>query len=129
MTSSSAAVSLQDALLLHRQGALDEAVRCYDRLLQNDPTNADARYYLAMAWCQKGLFGQAIDAVRRALATDPQSARLHNLLGMALNRLGQPQQARAGFADGIRTPADFAKENGKSDAVRLPLGKVRGAVI
>jgi Flp pilus assembly protein TadD len=95
MTSSSAAVSLQDALLLHRQGALDEAVRCYDRLLQNDPTNADARYYLAMAWCQKGLFGQAIDAVRRALATDPQSARLHNLLGMALNRLGQPQQALA----------------------------------
>src|SRR5258708_35793624 len=95
MTSSSVAVSLQDALLLHRQGALDEAVRCYDRLLQNDPTNADARYYLAMAWCQKGLFGQAIDAVRRALATDPQSARLHNLLGMALNTLGQPQQALA----------------------------------
>jgi tetratricopeptide (TPR) repeat protein/SAM-dependent methyltransferase len=129
MTSSSAAVSLQDALLLHRQGALDEAVRCYDRLLQNDPTNADARYYLAMAWCQKGLFGQAIDTVRRALATDPQSARLHNLLGMALNRLGQPQQALASFADAIATQSDFADAHGNSGDVLMQLGKVAEAVI
>src|SRR5258708_25029075 len=122
MTSSSDEVSLQDALLLNRQGALDEAVRCYDRLLQDDPTNADARYYLAMAWCQKGLFGQAIDAVRRPLATDPQSARLHNLLGMALNRLGPPQQALASFADAIATQSGFPDADGNPGDELMLLG-------
>jgi hypothetical protein len=39
---------LQEALALHRRGAVAEAAARYTEVLRADPTNADAHYYLGM---------------------------------------------------------------------------------
>ena len=62
----------------------------YVEVLRNDPQNADALYYVAVVACQEGQFQQGIELARRAIAIGPPQARVHNLLGQALYRLGEP---------------------------------------
>src|SRR5690606_14198445 len=85
-----AAQLLQQGLFHHRQGQIAEAMERYTEVLRNDPENADALYYVAVVACQEGQFQQGIDLARRALAFAPNAARTHNLLGKALEQLGQP---------------------------------------
>ena len=56
MAISSTAALLEEALALHRRGAVAEAAARYDEVLQSDPHNADAYYYLGLMSCQAGRF-------------------------------------------------------------------------
>ena len=85
----SVATVLQEAIRLHRQGALPEAVRGYTQVLGADPSNADAHYYLAVVSYQQDKIGEAIDLAGKALAIRPDDARLHRLAGQAQLRLGR----------------------------------------
>ena len=93
MMDSATGALLADAIRLHRQGALSEAVERYAQVLRNDPASADALYALAQIGCQEGRFSDGVELARRVLAIDPRRARAHNLLGMALARLGQGEAA------------------------------------
>lgn len=84
---------LQQGLFHHRQGQIQQAMERYGEVLQKDPKNADALYYVAVVACQEGQFKQGVDLVRRALSLVPPEARMLNLLGQALDRLGQPLDA------------------------------------
>ena len=79
---------LQEAARLHRQGALADAASRYRQVLESEPDHAAALYHLAVIACQQGRFAEGIELARRSLASDPQQPRAHNLLGMALSRLG-----------------------------------------
>ena len=124
----SAAALLQEAVLLHRQGALAEAVRRYDEILRLDPANADALYYMAMASCQQGRFAEGVDVARRAIAAAPQQARAHNLLGMALSRLGRNGDALSSFDAAIGCEPDFAEAHGNRANALSELGRIEDAV-
>ena len=124
----STAALLQEAVLLHRQGALAEAVRRYDEILRLDPANADALYYMAMASCQQGRFAEGVDVARRAVAAGPQQARAHNLLGMALSRLGRNEDAVASFDAAIGCEPDFAEAHGNRANALSELGRIEDAV-
>src|ERR1035437_3464600 len=84
---------LQQGLFHHRQGDIALAMERYVEVLQRDPQNADALYYVAMVACQDGQFQQGAELARRAIVVGPPQARLHNLLGQALYRLGHPLEA------------------------------------
>lgn len=84
---------LQQGLFHHRQGQIQQAMERYGEVLQKDPKNADALYYVAVVACQEGQFKQGVDLVRRAMSLVPPEARMLNLLGQALDRLGQPLDA------------------------------------
>jgi tetratricopeptide (TPR) repeat protein/SAM-dependent methyltransferase len=96
--------------------------------LESDPANADAQYYLAVAWCQQGQFDRTIDAAQRALAADPKQARLHNLVGTALSRLGRPADALASFAAAIVCQPDLAEAHGNHADALIQLGRPAEAV-
>src|SRR4051812_3528616 len=81
---------LQEALGLHRQGRLDEAVSRYRQVVGREPANADAHYHLAMAPCEQGRLIEGIDFAQKSLALDPKQARAHRLVGLALTHLGRP---------------------------------------
>jgi choline-sulfatase len=49
---------------------------------------------MALALTDAGRHAQAAEVLGRVLATDPNNARAHELLGMVSLRMGQPQQAR-----------------------------------
>jgi protein O-GlcNAc transferase len=91
--SSSSTMDLQNALALHRRGAVAEAAARYVEVLRADPANADAHYYLGLIACQGGCFAEGAELARQTLARDPQHARAHVLLGRALSALGRHEEA------------------------------------
>jgi predicted O-linked N-acetylglucosamine transferase (SPINDLY family) len=85
--------------------------------------NADALFEQARASCRQGRLSEGIDLIRRVLALDPQQARAHNLLGMALNGLGRREEALAGFDRAIALEPALADAHGNRGDVLIDLGR------
>src|ERR1035437_9177352 len=113
---------LQHGLFPYRQGDLALAMEGYVEVLQRDPQNADALYYVAMVACQDGQFQQGAELARRAIVVGPPQARLHNLLGQALYRLGQPLEAVKNFDQAIALDANFADAHGNRANILIDAG-------
>jgi len=92
------------------------------------PDNADALFEQARASCRQGRLAEGVDLVRRALAIDPQQARAHNLLGMALSGLGRPEEALASFDHAIACQPDLADSHGNRGDVLIDLGRAAEAL-
>jgi protein O-GlcNAc transferase len=103
---------LQQALVLHRRGALAEAAAHYADVLRADPANAEAHCYLGMIACQQGRFAEGAECARQSLAYDPANARAHVLLGRALAALGQPDAALSSFDRAIAMEPSAARAHG-----------------
>src|SRR5262249_39019955 len=119
---------LQEAARLHRQGSVDEAAGHYQRILQGEPEHAQALYHLAVICCQRGRFADGVELARRSLASDRRQPRAHNLLGMALSRLGGHQEALASFDRAIAEQLDFADAHGNRASALMELGRMADAV-
>lgn len=114
--------------MLHRQGALGEAASRYADVLRSDPLNTDALYYLAMIACQQGRFELGVDLARKALAIDPSQSRIHNVLGLALGRLGQDTAALRSFDSAVVCQPDFAEAHGNRANTLASLGRLSEAL-
>jgi tetratricopeptide (TPR) repeat protein len=113
---------LQQGLFHHRQGDFAQAMERYTEVLRNDPNNADALYYVAVVACQEEQFQQGVDLARRAIANGPPQARVHNLLGQALYRLGEPMEAIKNFDRAIALDANFADAHGNRANILVDAG-------
>jgi tetratricopeptide (TPR) repeat protein len=109
-------------IALHGEGDIALAMERYVEVLQRDPQNADALYYVAMVACQDGQFQQGAELARRAIVVGPPQARLHNLLGQALYRLGQPLEAVKNFDQAIALDANFADAHGNRANILIDAG-------
>jgi protein O-GlcNAc transferase len=123
MTDSAITNLLEEGLALHRRGAVAAAAELYGQVLQADPANADAHYYLAMMSCQAGRFAEGAERARQSLANDPNHARAHVLLGRTLAALGQRTQALASFDQAIALAPDLAQAYGHRAEVLSQLGR------
>jgi protein O-GlcNAc transferase len=119
---------LQQAVLLHRQGALAEAAQRYLEVLRGDPGNADVLHSLAQIACQEGRLDDGVDLARQALAVDPRRGRSHNLLGMALARLGRSNDALASFDAAIACAPELADAYGNRGDLLAELGRQTEAI-
>jgi predicted O-linked N-acetylglucosamine transferase (SPINDLY family) len=119
---------LQEALALHRRGALAEAAARYADVLRADPANADAHCYLGMIACQHGRFAEGAARARQALAHDPQNATAQVLLGRALAALGQHEEALASFDRAIEIKPDLARAHGHRADLLAGLGRNAEAI-
>jgi len=117
-----AAQLLQQGLFHHRQGQLDMAMDRYMEVLRNDPQNADALYYVAVVACQEQQFVQGIALAQRALKNGPPQARVHNLLGKALERQGDHLEAVKNFDAAIALDPNFAEAHGNRANVLAAAG-------
>ena len=121
-TPATAAQLLQQGLFHHRQGQLELAMERYSDVLRNDPNNADALYYIAVIACQEGQYKEGIELARRAIALGPPQARVHNLLGQALDRLRQPLEAIKNFDKAIALDPNFAAAHGNRANILVDAG-------
>jgi tetratricopeptide (TPR) repeat protein/SAM-dependent methyltransferase len=119
---------LQDAARLHRDGALEEAGGRYRQVLQGEPEHAQALYHLAVIGCQQGRLGDGIELARRSLASDPRQPRAHNLMGMALSRLGRHAEALVSFDAALVEQPDFADAHGNRASALMELGRLADAL-
>src|SRR5664279_4932549 len=117
-----AAELIQQGLFHHRQGDIAQAMERYVEVLRNDPKNADALYYIAVVACQDGQFKEGADLTRRALAVGPPQARMHNLLGQALYRLGERLEAIKNYDQAIALDEKLADAHGNRANVLADAG-------
>lgn len=117
-----AAELIQQGLFHHRQGDIAQAMERYVEVLRNDPKNADALYYIAVVACQDGQFKEGADLARRALAVGPPQARMHNLLGQALYRLGERLEAIKNYDQAIALDEKLADAHGNRANVLADAG-------
>jgi len=113
---------LMQGLFHHQQGQLDQAMERYTDVLRADPENAEALYYVAVVACQNAQYQQGVDLARRALSFGPPTARLHNLLGQALDRLGQPLEAIKNYDKAIALDPNFATAHGNRASILVDAG-------
>jgi protein O-GlcNAc transferase len=119
---------LEEALLLHRRGAVAEATARYSALLQAEPHHADAHYYLGLIACQQGRFDDGAQRARQALSGDPRHAPAHVLLGRALAALGQHEEALATLDRALALAPESAQAHGHRADVLSDLGRHGEAV-
>ena len=113
---------LQQGLFHHRQGDLASAMERYVEVLRIDPQNPDALYYVAVVACQEEQFQQGVELARRAITNGPPQARVHNLLGQAQYRLGEPMEAIKNFDRAIALDANFADAYGNRANILVDAG-------
>lgn len=107
-----AAELLQQGLFHHRQGQIELAMERYIEVLKTNPNNSEALYYVAVVACQGGQFKQGAELARKAIANGLDTAKVHNLLGQALDRLGEPLEAIKSIDRAIAVDPNFAEAHG-----------------
>lgn len=119
---------LQQALALHRRGAVAEAAARYADVLRADPGNAEAHCNLGMIACQQGRFAEGAECARQSLACDPANARAHVLLGRALAALGQADAALSSFDRAIALEPNAARAHGHRADLLAELSRTGEAI-
>ena len=116
------ATLLQQGLFHHRRGELALAMERYVEVLQADPANADALYYVAVVACEDGQYQQGVDLAKRAIDVGKPQARVHNLMGQAYDRLRQPLEAIKAYDAAIALDPNFAAAHGSRASILADTG-------
>lgn len=101
MTANTILALMQEAVALHRRGALAEAADRYQSVLRQDPTNTDALYLLGTVSFQAKRYADALGCLQRAIALRPQWAAAHHVAGLAHKELGRFPDALASFTRAV----------------------------
>jgi len=117
-----AAQLLEQGLFHHRAGQIQLAMERYMEVLRKDPRNADALYYVAVVACQEEQFKEGADLVRRAIASGPPTARMYNVLGQALYRMGERLEAIKNFDQAIALDPNLADAHGNRANILVDAG-------
>src|SRR6266508_2182105 len=128
MTATTIEPLLQQAIALHRQGALAEAAGLYSQVLQIEPVNPEALYQFARMHCQQDRFEQGIAFSLRSLASDPKQARVHNLIGCALYRMGRRDEALVNFDQAVSLQSEFTDAHENRGNLLSEFGRLAEAI-
>jgi tetratricopeptide (TPR) repeat protein len=111
-TSTDSFLIFQQAVVLHRQGRLQEAEKLYKRVLKRDNRHFDSIYHLGLVRLQQNRFGDAEALLRRAIKIDNNSAGAHHHLGIALTGIGRLNDATEHYRRALElSPRDAAIHN------------------
>jgi chemotaxis protein methyltransferase CheR len=94
---------LAAALHAANLGALDDAVRATERLLDADPLDADAYFIRGLAELGMGDAGAAVSSLRRALYVDPTFGLAAFKLGRAQEEVGDRRAAARAYEQALHT--------------------------
>lgn len=89
---------------------------------------AKAQFCRARALIAAGEIPEAVEALNRSIAIDPQFACSHNALGVALARAGRQTEARASFETAARLTPAWALPPLQLAQQRINAGDLRGAI-
>jgi tetratricopeptide (TPR) repeat protein len=128
VTQATPSAALQEALTLHRSGDLPGAIARYELLLRDQPDNADALYYLAIAAYQQGRLDDGLRLAARALQGPPEQPRIHYLIGQILTRAGKREDAIASYDRAIALDPNYADAHGNRANVLSELGRYEEAL-
>jgi predicted O-linked N-acetylglucosamine transferase (SPINDLY family) len=123
-----AQAQLQQAVVLHQQGRLQEASQIYEGLLQVDPKHFHALHLLGVIAYQTKNYEIAVDLIGKAISINSNNPAAYSNQGAALKELGQLQAAVASYDKAISLKSDYAEaHNNRGNALR-ELGQFRAAL-
>lgn len=96
------APALRDAVVLHQQGRLDDALERYRQFLDENPSNPTALQLIGVLHSQRGEYEAAIEYMRASLELFPEQAEVANNLGNALARSGRLPEAIERYGEAVR---------------------------
>ncbi len=85
--------TLEAAEALHRQGALEEAAKAYQQILQSEPDQTDACYGLGTVCLQQGQAGHALQLLGKAVRHAPADPQIRYNYALALEATGERLKA------------------------------------
>ncbi len=100
---------MQQALVLHRKGRLDDARTLCEELLRGRPEHFEALSLLALIAAQQGDFDRAVELYDRVIATKPDLANAHSNRGASLAALNRMNEALADFDMAIAIRPEHAE--------------------
>lgn len=98
--------ALDLAKQLHRAGRHEEAGPLYARLVEAEPSYADALHYYGVFQHHTGNTEAGVDLIRRALALQPQDADAYNNLGTVLHQARRFAEAADSYASVLALQPD-----------------------
>ncbi|MGE3622597.1 MAG: tetratricopeptide repeat protein [Bdellovibrionales bacterium] len=98
---------LKEAMDLHQQGAIDQAMQMYRDVLAQDPKQADALHLLGGAELQKGNLDEAEKLMRKAIAIWDRSAGYYCDLGGVLMAKGSLAEAIRNYKAALKIKPDM----------------------
>ena len=99
---------MQNALALHRDGQIDQAIAAYGSVLAREPRHSDALQYMGVAKMQVGQTEEAVDLLRRAVLVYPKNSQAQYNLGLAMRETGRDAKALAAFRRAVAAaPKNF----------------------
>ena len=103
------AAQLEQAQQHYQSGNLAEAEATYRRIVQQDPRQVEALFWLALLADQSGRTQDSINYYEQVLAIQPNSAEAHGNLGSVLLKLGKVEGAIAHHRRALALMPDNAK--------------------
>ncbi len=100
------AQEMERAILHHRSGRHADAQRAYQRVLEQEPENADAHHLLGQLLVNENRATEAVHHLEKAVELAPEEALFLRTLGLALRRQNRLREAAGAFSR-----ADAAKPN------------------
>ncbi len=89
------------AMLEHRRGSSDEAIRIAYSLVQDRPSDAAAAaFYVSMLW-RDGRADDALDFITSRIERYPSNAAFHTLMGSLMLSLGRNERAFQAYSRGL----------------------------
>lgn len=79
----------------------NQAIACFEKAIQSDPTYADAHCNLGVTFLRRDQIKDAILAYKEAIDIDPNFAQAYFNLGLILNNIGKMEEAIACFQSAV----------------------------
>ncbi|MBP2294979.1 tetratricopeptide repeat protein [Azospirillum rugosum] len=119
--------ALRIAVGLHQSNRFQEAAEIYGKILEADPSVADAWHLLGVLHHQAGDHARAVDLIGTAIARDPFCAAYYDNLGAAWRANGQAERAAACHRRAVALDPAWAKAYGNLGAVLLDANRAEAA--
>ncbi len=100
-------IDFATAAASHQVGDLERAETLYRRILEVDPTHADAAHFLGLVRHQRGDHELAVELISQAVELMPNRADYRNNLGVVLRVLGRLEEAVVAFRQALRLVPDY----------------------
>lgn len=92
----------EQAIDLHRQGKLEEAISVYKQLLEDSPNDAELLTNIGAAYQSMKDYDEAISYYKRSLAIDPKSAMTHYYLATTYRSKNMIKEALASLNNALQ---------------------------
>ena len=119
---------LRQGLDLHQKGFLEEAEKLYLKILEADPNNPNANYFLGLIARQTDRNERALPLFIKAIEGNSNEPAYHADLGSVLHRLGRLEDAVAGYQNALVLKPDFPEVLSNKGVALKELGRLEEAV-